>query len=78
MADSQAFEGDEPNAFTEVRFIENYLNITLHKNLSDKPMDLEIKDEQSKDLLASPLSYRSEKQVQTYDDKFITRTEKTR
>ena len=72
------FKGYEPNAFTEESFIENYLNIGLHKNLSDHPLDLEIKDEQSKDLLASPLSYRSEKQVQTYDDKFITRTEKTR
>ena len=72
------FKGYEPNAFTEESFIENCLNIGLHKNLSDHPLDLEIKDEQSKDLLASPLSYRSEKQVQTYDDKFITRTEKTR
>ena len=39
-------------------------------------MDLKINDEQSKNLLAAPLSHRSEKQVQTDDDMFITLTEK--
>ena len=86
LTDIDAPTGYEPNVFLEVSVLDlsqsvfRKLRMTLifgfANSLATTPLDLEINVEQATDLLASPLSLRSEKQVQT-DHKFITRKEKT-
>ena len=84
IADTNAPTGCEPSVFTQMSFI----NFSVFRKsritsifgfaecLATTPLDLEINDEQTTELLASPLLHRSEKQVET-DHKFIHLKEKT-